>query len=101
MREVIRAAEAVSGTPIPCRETARRPGDPPVLVADPSLAAELLGWRARVSDLDTIVRTALAWQVSRAAQSRRAEQNYMIARYASAAPPVGRLPLRASLELPS
>jgi UDP-arabinose 4-epimerase len=73
VREVIRAAEAVTGKPIPCRETARRPGDPPVLVADPGLAAELLGWRARVSDLDTIVRTALAWYVSRSAQSRRAE----------------------------
>jgi UDP-glucose-4-epimerase GalE len=75
VREVIRAAEAVSGKSIPCRETARRPGDPPVLVADPGFAAELLGWRARVSDLDTIVRTALAWHVSRSAQSGRAEQN--------------------------
>jgi len=73
VREVIRAAEAVTGKPIPCRETARRPGDPPVLVADPALASELLGWRPRVSDLDTIVRTALAWHVSRSAQSRRAE----------------------------
>jgi UDP-glucose-4-epimerase GalE len=75
VREVIRTAEAVSGKSIPCRETARRPGDPPVLVADPGLAAELLGWRAQVSDLDTIVRTALAWHMSRSAQSRRAEQS--------------------------
>jgi UDP-arabinose 4-epimerase len=75
VREVIRAAEAVSGKSIPCRETARRPGDPPILVADPSLAAELLAWRAQVSDLDTIVRTALAWHVSRTAQSSRAEQS--------------------------
>ena len=75
VREVIRAAEAVSGKSIPCCETARRPGDPPVLVADPGLAAELLGWRARISDLETIVRTALAWHMSCSAQSRRAEQN--------------------------
>jgi UDP-arabinose 4-epimerase len=61
VREVIRAAEAVSGRTIPYREVARRSGDPPALVADPSLAVELLGWRARVSDLETIVRTALAW----------------------------------------
>jgi UDP-glucose 4-epimerase len=65
----------VSGKSISCRETGRRPGDPPVLVADPGLAAELLGWEARVSDLDTIVRTALAWHVSRSAQFGRAEQN--------------------------
>ena len=75
VREVIRAAEAVSGKSIPCRETARRPGDPTVLDADPGLAAELLGWRARISDLETIVRTALAWHMSCSAQSRRAEQN--------------------------
>jgi UDP-arabinose 4-epimerase len=64
VRKVVRVAEAVSGRPIACRNTARRPGDPPVLVADPSLAAELLGWRARISDLETILRTALAWHMS-------------------------------------
>jgi UDP-arabinose 4-epimerase len=64
VREVVRVAEAISGRRIPCRETARRPGDPPVLVADPRLAAEVLGWRPRVSDLDTIIRTALAWHTS-------------------------------------
>jgi UDP-glucose-4-epimerase GalE len=73
VREVVQAAEAVGGKPIPCRETARRPGDPPILVADPGLAAELLGWNSSLSDLDTIVRTALAWHVKRSAQSRRAE----------------------------
>jgi len=73
VREVIRAAEAVIGKPIPSRVTARRPGDPPVLVADPGLAAKSLGWRAQVSDLATIVRTALAWHVSRSAPSRRPE----------------------------
>jgi UDP-glucose-4-epimerase GalE len=61
VREVIRVAEAVSRRTIPYREVARRPGDPPALVADPGLAAELLGWRARMSDLETIVRTALGW----------------------------------------
>jgi UDP-arabinose 4-epimerase len=66
VREVIRVAETVSGRSISCRETPRRPGDPPALVADPSLAAELLGWRAQVSDLETIVRTALAWHTAKA-----------------------------------
>jgi UDP-glucose-4-epimerase GalE len=64
VREVVRVAEAISGRRIPCRETARRPGDPPVLVADPRLAAEVLGWCPRLSDLDTIIRTALAWHTS-------------------------------------
>jgi UDP-glucose 4-epimerase len=62
---VITAAEAVSGRAVPWRNAARRAGDPPVLVADPSLAAKRLGWRARHSDLHTIIGTALAWHESR------------------------------------
>ena len=61
VREVIATAEAISGRKIAVREAPRRPGDPPALVADPSLAAETLGWQAQHSDLDTILRTALAW----------------------------------------
>jgi UDP-arabinose 4-epimerase len=64
VREVVRVAEAISGRHIRCHDTARRPGDPPALVADPGRAAELLGWRARLSDLETIIRTALTWQTS-------------------------------------
>ena len=66
VREVIAAAEAVSGRPVPWCPAPRRPGDPPALVADPSRAAELLGWRAELSDLETIMRTALAWHRGRA-----------------------------------
>jgi UDP-arabinose 4-epimerase len=64
VRQVIAAAEAVSGRRILWRDSPRRPGDAPALVADPSLAAEILGWRPRLSDLETIVRTALAWHIS-------------------------------------
>ena len=66
VREVIAAAEAVSGRAVPWRDAARRPGDPPVLVAEASLAAERLGWHAQCSDLHTIIRTALAWHESHA-----------------------------------
>lgn len=68
VREVIAAAEAVSGRAIQWRDVARRPGDPPVLVADPSLAAEKLGWRAHRSDLATIIRTAFAWHEAHSPQ---------------------------------
>ena len=61
VREVIAAAEAVSGRKVPARDAPRRPGDPPVLVADPSLASKTLGWQARHSELETIIGTALAW----------------------------------------
>ncbi|GIX17752.1 MAG: hypothetical protein KatS3mg119_1938 [Rhodothalassiaceae bacterium] len=61
MREVIRAAEAVVGRPIPVEEAPRRPGDPPVLVADSSRARELLGWRPARSELSTIITDAWRW----------------------------------------
>src|SRR6185437_3054266 len=61
VRAVIDMAERVTGRPIPRREVARRPGDPPALVADAARAREILGWTARMSDLETILRTAWAW----------------------------------------
>ena len=62
VRQVIAAVERVGGWTVPHREVARRPGDPPELVADPALALSRLGWQPRHSDLDTIIGTALAWE---------------------------------------
>jgi UDP-glucose-4-epimerase GalE len=67
VREVIAAVERIAGRPVPQRAVGQRAGDPPELVADPGLAHARLGWRARHSDLDTIVRTALAWETRPAA----------------------------------
>jgi UDP-glucose-4-epimerase GalE len=61
VREVIAAAERVTGRRIPRREAPRRPGDPPALVADATQARSVLGWTPRSSDLDTILATAWAW----------------------------------------
>jgi len=61
VREVIAAAERVTGRRVPRREAARRPGDPPALVADATRARTVLGWTPRQSDLDTILATAWAW----------------------------------------
>jgi UDP-arabinose 4-epimerase len=72
VREVIAAVERVTGTRVPRRETARRPGDPAVLVADPRLAQEALGWRPALSDLDRIVFTAFRWAYPEARERRRA-----------------------------
>jgi UDP-glucose-4-epimerase GalE len=71
VREVVAAAERITGRRIPRRELARRPGDPPVLIADPSLARQTLGWRPELSGLETILRTAWAWH-RRTAQPRQA-----------------------------
>jgi UDP-glucose-4-epimerase GalE len=64
VREVIRAVEEVTGSTVAVREGPRRPGDPPVLVAEASRARALLGWQPRRSDLRTIVRTAWEWHRS-------------------------------------
>ena len=65
VREVIAAAERVTGRRIPRRESARRPGDPAALVADPARARALLGWTPRHSDLDTLISDAWAWHRQR------------------------------------
>lgn len=65
VKEVITAVEKVSGRKVNALEAPRRPGDPPLLVAQPGLAAELLGWTPQYSDLDTIVATALRWHTQR------------------------------------
>jgi UDP-glucose 4-epimerase len=44
--DMVRAFEQASGKPVPFRIAARRPGDIASCYADPSLAFELLGWRA-------------------------------------------------------
>ena len=49
------------GRDVPLQTAPRRPGDPPALVADPARAMAALGWRPRLSGLDDIVRTAVAW----------------------------------------
>ena len=65
VREVIQAVERVSGRHFPVRETGRRPGDPPALVADASRAAQVLGWRPRYPELDSLVEHAWRWHASR------------------------------------
>ena len=67
VREVIREVECVARRHVPTRDAPRRPGDPPMLVASPERAERVLGWRARHSDLATMVRTAWRWHGSRAA----------------------------------
>jgi UDP-glucose 4-epimerase len=60
VREVIDAVARSSGRAVPSVEVARRAGDPAAIWADPSLAADVLGWRARYG-LDEIVETAWRW----------------------------------------
>jgi UDP-glucose-4-epimerase GalE len=59
--EVIRTVEDVTGSPVPFRFAARRPGDPAALLASNARIRDVLGWRPRHADLRTIVDTAWRW----------------------------------------
>ena len=61
VRQVLDAAGAALGSPVPFEDAPRRAGDPPELVADPSLAMKTLGWSPALSDLQSILETAAAW----------------------------------------
>ncbi|HEY1890338.1 MAG TPA: UDP-glucose 4-epimerase GalE [Steroidobacteraceae bacterium] len=62
VREVLQSVERVAGGPLKVIEEPRRAGDPPTLVARADRIRQELGWRPRFDDLDTIVRTSLAWE---------------------------------------
>jgi UDP-glucose-4-epimerase GalE len=67
VRDILRAVERATGRAVPHRFVPRRKGDPPALVANPSLAKKVLGWSAQ-RDLDVIVQTAWKWHQRKAAQ---------------------------------
>ena len=53
--ELVKAGEAVTGMKIPYRIAQPRPGDPPVLVADPSEASAMLGWKPEFGEIGRIL----------------------------------------------
>ena len=61
VKEIIGAAEQVTGKKVPVIFGPRREGDPPELVAVPSLALRTIGWSAKRRDVLEIVASAWAW----------------------------------------
>jgi UDP-glucose 4-epimerase len=59
--DVVAAYAAASGREVPYRIVPRRPGDVAACYADPSLAAQALGWRAR-HELDRMCADSWRWQ---------------------------------------
>ncbi|MFP6751561.1 MAG: UDP-glucose 4-epimerase GalE [Pirellulaceae bacterium] len=64
VREIVEASRVVTGREIPVVEGERRPGDPPTLVADASLAGTVLDWEPRYTDIQQIIQTAWNWHSS-------------------------------------
>ena len=59
--DMVKAFEKVTGKPIPYKIMPRRPGDIDECYADPSLAQEILGFKAEKT-LDDMCRDAMNWQ---------------------------------------
>jgi UDP-arabinose 4-epimerase len=64
VKEVLTAVSAVSGRSLRAPTGARRPGDPPELIADTKLARDVLGFDPKSSDLQTIVESAWRWHTT-------------------------------------
>ncbi|MEM7547130.1 MAG: UDP-glucose 4-epimerase GalE [Pseudomonadota bacterium] len=64
VKEVIDAAEAVTGHKVPRRVGPRRVGDPPKLVSGSRLAEETLGWRLQRSNMQDIIADAWRWRAT-------------------------------------
>jgi UDP-glucose 4-epimerase len=62
VRQVLASVERVSGKRLTVRQEPRRAGDPPALVACADRIRSELGWQPQLDDLDSIVRTAFAWE---------------------------------------
>jgi UDP-glucose 4-epimerase len=62
IRQVIEAAEKVSGKAIRVIDGERREGDPARLIADSAKIVAELGWKPQYADLQTIVQHAWQWE---------------------------------------
>jgi UDP-glucose 4-epimerase len=60
--DVLDAVDRANGKPVPRVLEARRPGDPPQLVAANARLLETLEWRPAYADIDRIVGDALGWE---------------------------------------
>ncbi|HXH48578.1 MAG TPA: UDP-glucose 4-epimerase GalE [Terriglobia bacterium] len=65
VREVVAGVGKLCEGRVPAKDAPRRAGDPAVLVADPSKARQVLGWKPQYSDLDTIIQSAWKWHSSK------------------------------------
>ena len=61
VKEVIEAARKITGKNIEARVAPRRAGDPSKLVADARKAREVLGWKPKFPEIETIIESAWAW----------------------------------------
>ncbi len=64
VKEMIEAARAVTGHPIPATEAQRRSGDPSTLIASSKKAQDELGWNPKYIKIEDIIGSAWKWHVN-------------------------------------
>jgi UDP-glucose 4-epimerase len=62
VKEVVETVKKITCRNFKTEETERRPGDPPILVADSSRLKSELNWRPMHADLEYIITTAWEWE---------------------------------------
>lgn len=62
IKEIIQSIENISRSKINIIYSKKRQGDPPTLIADASKASTILNWNPKFSDLEFIIRSALAFE---------------------------------------
>jgi len=67
VREILNTVKKISGVDFAVMESARRPGDPPELIANSNKIKSILGWQAHHDDIEGIVESALNWEKKLAA----------------------------------
>ena len=65
VKEIIDAAEKVSGKKCPVEYGPRRAGDPAKLYADNQKVKKILGWQPSYNNIEDIIRTAWNWELNR------------------------------------
>lgn len=65
VKEIITAAQQVSGKKCPVEYGPRRAGDPARLFADNTTAREILGWHPKYTNITDIIQTAWNWELNR------------------------------------
>ena len=65
VKEIIKAAEELSGKKCPIEYTSRREGDPAKLFADNKKAKEVLGWEIKYKNIKDIIKSAWEWEINR------------------------------------
>ncbi len=64
VKEIVEAAQEVTGSNIPAVITPRRAGDPAKLIASSEKAKKILGWKPEFEDVKEIIATAWKWHQS-------------------------------------